>query len=303
MSLPFKKVFITGSAGFLGTRLTEFLTTRGVIVCGYDIKTNPDDDVRDGVRLAQAIRDFAPDGVLHLAAMSRVEDGFLRPQECVEINVGGITNALEAIRALPEAARPWFVFSSSREVFGEAKKLPVTEKSPRVPMNIYGVTKFSGELLTEHYAHNYGLKTRVLRFSNAYTSAHDRLNRVVPKFILQALRGEPITVHGGNQIFDFVYLDDTVSGIIACMQELHTSKLSYNDFNLVTGKKTAIKNLVRHIITLTGSASTMTLHPPRQYDVAHFWGSPAKAHTVLRWKASHSIVEGLKKSIAALRSL
>lgn len=303
MSLPFKKVFITGSAGFIGTRLTEMLFAEGVIVRGYDIKIDSRDDVRDGARLAQAIKVFAPDGVIHLAAMSRVEDGFLRPKECVEVNVGGISNALEAVRAFPEVARPWFVFSSSREVFGEAKKLPVTEKSSRIPMNIYGVTKFSGELLTEHYAHNYGLKTRVLRFSNAYTSTHDRLNRVVPKFILQALRGEPITVHGGNQIFDFVYLDDTVSGIIACTKELHVSKIPYNDFNLVTGKKTAIKNLVKHILALTQSKSVMMFHAARQYDVAHFWGNPAKAKKVLGWTPKYSIVEGLKKAIAEIRSL
>ncbi len=302
MTLPFKKVFITGSAGFIGSRLGEMLAAEGVIVRGYDIKNDAQDDVRDGERLARAIKEFAPDGVVHLAAMSRVEEGFLRPRECVATNMGGITNALDAVRALPERARPWFVFSSSREVFGEAKRLPVTEKSPRTPMNIYGVTKFAGEMLAEHYAHNYGLTTRVLRFSNAYTNVHDRLNRVVPKFILQALRGEPITVHGGNQIFDFVYIDDTISGIIACLREVHGSSTSYNDFNLVTGKKTAIKNLVKHILALTKSTSPMTLHAARQYDVAHFWGSPAKARKVLGWKAEYSIVEGLIKSIAALRS-
>ncbi len=303
MALPFKKVFITGSAGFIGTRLSELLTAEGVVVCNYDVASNPKDDVCDASRLARAIRDFAPDGVVHLAAMSRVEDGFLKPQECVAVNVGGITNALEAIRAFPEGARPWFVFSSSREVFGEAKKLPVTEKSPRVPMNIYGGTKFTGELLTAHYAHNYGLKTRVLRFSNAYTSVHDRLNRVVPKFILQALRGEPITLHGGNQIFDFVYLDDTVAGIIACLRDVQTSRIAYNDFNLVTGQKTTIKNLVKHILSLTESKSSVTMHPSRRYDVAHFWGNPAKALKILGWRAKHPIIEGLRKSIAALRSL
>ncbi len=303
MVLLFKKVFITGSAGFLGSRLTEMLVTQGVVVRGYDIAIDVQDDVRNSERLARAIVEFAPDGVVHLAAMSRVEDGFLRPKECVEVNVGGITNVLETLRALPAAVRPWFVFSSSREVFGEAKKLPVTEKSPRIPMNIYGVTKFSGELLAEHYAHNYGLKTRVLRFSNAYTSVRDRLNRVVPKFILQALKGQPITVHGGNQIFDFVYLDDTVSGIIACLREVHGSAVSYNDFNLVTGKKTSIKNLVKHILALTGSVSPVTFHPARQYDVAHFWGSPAKAKKILSWKPHYSIVQGLTKAIAELRKL
>jgi nucleoside-diphosphate-sugar epimerase len=158
-------------------------------------------------------------------------------------------------------------------------------------------------MLAEHYAHNYGLTTRVLRFSNSYTSVHDRLNRVVPKFILQALRGEPITVHGGNQIFDFVYLDDTVSGIIACLREVHQSSIPYNDFNLTTGKKTSIKNLVKHMLTLTRSNSSLTLHPARQYDVAHFWGSPAKAKKILGWAPHYTIVDGLKKAIAELRTL
>lgn len=291
------KIFITGNAGFIGSNLSEKLIERGHRVKGYDIRSNHKDDVRDYSRLKSAISRFRPDGVIHLAAVSRVEDGFLNPQKCVEVNVGGVANVLEAIRQMSPKNRPWLIFSSSREVFGEPKILPVVEDSPKNVLNIYGVTKLSGEWLLKNYADNYGIKAWVLRFSNVYTGIKDRQERVIPQFINQALSGAPITINGGQQVFDFAYIEDTIDGVVRCIKKIHSSPKLFDDFNLTTGRKMSIVNLAKLILALTKSKSKIIFNEPRRYDVNVFWGNPAKPRAVLGWTAKHDLPAGLKKVI------
>lgn len=295
------KIFITGSAGFIGSCLQKKLTEKKYLVRGYDIRSKAKDDVRDYKRLALAIRRFQPDGIVHLAAVSRVEEGFLDPQKCVEVNVGGVANVLEAIRKTPSGQRPWLIFGSSREVFGEPKFLPVVESSPKNAINVYGVTKLTGEMLLKNYADNYGVKAWVVRFSNVYTGINDRQKRAIPRFISRALAGKSLTINGGKQIFDFVYIGDTIEALMKCIRKIRSASRLFDDFNFTTGRKMSIVNLAKLIVKLTGSKSKIIFNEPRQYDVNVFWGNPEKSKKILGWEAKYDLRRGLKEVIPELR--
>ena len=296
------KILITGNAGFIGSHLEKLLTAQGVDVLGYDIARNPAEDVRDLTNVLSHAQGV--DGIVHLAAVSRVKWGFEDPQKCVDVNVLGTTNVLEAARQIGRAGgkSPWVTFGSSREVFGEAKELPATELTPRIPVNVYGTTKAVGEDLCKAYAQNYGLRTRVLRFSNVYSAPNDQLDRVTPKFIILASKNEPITINGeGAGVFDFTYIDDTVQGIYSCIQEVgKDSAPAFDDFNLVTGTATTLTELADIIKRTMGSTSPIVNDEARTYDVNSFYGSPEKASRVLGFRPTTDLQTGIVRVIERL---
>lgn len=286
------KILLTGSAGFIGSALSVSLEKQGIEVIPFDLKDNPVNDTRAFANVKEKIK--GADGVIHLAAVSRVKLAYENPLECINTNVGGTINVLEAIRQA-HGKRPWMIFASSREVFGESRPLPATEETPRHPMNVYGIAKIAGEDLCKIFSKDYGLKTRVLRFSNVYTSVNDQLDRVIPKFILQAARNEDITVNGtGQEIFDFTYIYDTVQGILGCLQEIQRSEQLYNDFILATGRPTSLKELAEIIIKAVGSASKIKYSEGRSYDVNKFYADPAKAKQLLGFNPSMTLENGIK---------
>jgi len=291
------KILITGSSGFIGSALKDFLAKQNIGVILYDLKDTPPNDTRDFANLKEKMKGV--DGVVHLAAVSRVILAFEDPLTCINTNVGGTINVLEAAR---QGSRPWIIFGSSREVFGESRPLPVTEETPCHPMNVYGIAKIAGENLCQIFSKDYGLKTRVLRFSNVYTGKNDQLDRVIPKFILQAAKNEDLFINGtGQEIFDFTYINDTVQGIWGCIQEIQKSQQSYNDFILATGKPTSLKELAETIIKTLNSQSEIKYSEGRAYDVSKFYADPAKAMQILKFNPSTDLQEGLRRAIQELK--
>ncbi|MHA1747305.1 MAG: NAD-dependent epimerase/dehydratase family protein [Promethearchaeota archaeon] len=295
------KILVTGSAGFIGSALKEFLEKQEIDVIPFDIKDDLQCNVKNLEMLKKLVSDV--DGIVHLAAVSRVIIAQEQPHECVSTNIGGITNVLEAAR-LRGKITPWIIFGSSREVFGEPSVLPVVENSPKIPINIYGLSKITGEKLCETYARYYGLKVRILRFSNVYTSINDHMDRVIPKFILQALKGEDLYINGsGEEQFDFTYISDTINGIWGCIQEIERNDSALDDFNLSIGTPVSLKDLAEIIIKKTDSKSRIMFNDSRYYDVNHFYASPKKARDKLGFTPSISIEEGIKLSIQDLRKI
>ncbi|XOB41350.1 MAG: glycosyltransferase [Candidatus Nealsonbacteria bacterium] len=288
------KILITGSSGFIGLSLRKFLEKRGIEVIPYDLKDTPPNDVRDFSNLKSKMKGV--DGVVHLAAISRVKLGYEDPLTCIHTNIGGTINVLEACRLYKkEDGHPWMIFGSSREVFGEPKTLPVTEKTPHNSINIYGVAKVAGEDLCRNFSQNYRLKTRVLRFSNVYTGKNDQLNRVIPKFILQAFKNEDLVINGtGKEVFDFTYIGDTIQGIWGCIQEIEKSQVLYNNFTLSTGRPTTLKELAETIIREVGSKSKTKYAKARSYDVNKFYADPQKAKDILGFDPKTGLREGIR---------
>ena len=295
------KILLTGSSGFIGSALKRLLEDEGIEVIPFDIKDSTLDDVRDFSALRSKVLDI--NGIVHLAAVSRVKIAHENPLECVNTNIRGIINVLESARLIrTDNNYPWVIFGSSREVYGESAILPVNESSTRKAINVYGVSKLSGEELCKVYSENYGLKIRVLRFSNVYTGKNDHLDRVIPKFILQAFNDEDLIINGtGEEIFDFTYIDDTIQGIWGCVQEIERESHLFDDFNISTGIPITLKQLADTIVEKTQSKSIVEFTKPRSYDVNKFYASPSKAIKALGFLPKVTFDKGIDLSIAELK--
>ena len=295
------KVLITGSSGFIGSALKRLLEEMGTEIIPFDIKDSPLDDVRDFSALQSKV--LGIDGIVHLAAVSRVKIAHENPLECVNTNIRGIINVLESVRLIHSDNNfPWVIFGSSREVYGESAILPVNESSTRKAINVYGVSKLSGEEFCKVYSDNYGLKVRILRFSNVYTGKNDHIDRVIPKFILQAFNDEDLIINGtGEEIFDFTYIDDTIQGIWGCVQEIERDNHLFDDFNLSTGIPISLKQLADTIIEKTRSKSSVEFTKPRSYDVNKFYADPSKAIKILGFQPKITLDKGIELSIAKLK--
>ena len=297
------KILITGSSGFIGTALEKLLEEKNIEVVTFDIKNDPLEDIRDISTLQSKMSGVG--GIVHLAAVSRVKTAHDNPLECINTNIGGLANVLESARlAKSNQNNPWVIFSSSREVYGDPAILPVDESSIRKAINIYGVSKLLGEDLCRIFSESYELKVRVLRLSNIYTGKNDRLGRVIPKFILQAMNNEDLFIHGtGEEIFDFTYISDTIQGILGCIYEIEGSSNLYDDFNLSSGIPISLKQLADSIIEKTQSKSKVVFAPSRSYDVNKFYANPSKAIKKLGFSPKVALDKGIELSIKELKSL
>jgi len=254
-------------------------------------------DVRDLATLETAVAQC--DGIIHLAAVSRVIWGQRDPDLCRATNIGGVRNVVQA--ALASKRRPFLIFASSREVYGEPALFPVTEDAPLQPVNIYGETKIAGERMIGE-ARAAGLATSVLRLSNVYGSLDDHADRVVPAFARQAVAGESLRLDGKDHTFDFTHIDDTARGIAAVVEAIESGVVDLPPIHLLTGQPTTLGTLAHAVVDLANSRSELREAPPRTYDVARFYGDPRRAGELLGWRPQVKLHEGLGRLIAAIRA-
>lgn len=288
-------MLVTGSEGLIGKELARKLAERNINVIEFDIKNGQ--DVLDQRSLEKIIRDV--DGVIHLAAVSRVVTGYKDPYAAVMTNVIGTSNILDLIRRKNPSC--WMIFGSSREVYGESPSIK-KESDPQKPVNVYGASKSAGEYLSLCYGDNYNLRTFVVRFSNVYGGLNDHPDRVIPRFFNQALANSEITVYGGNQIFDFVHLSDVVEGLLRLIQKINNNeKLESRIFHFLTGKSSNLVDLARKIIDITNSKSVINFLARREFDVDTFVGDPSVTMRVLEWQPRISIDEGLQNYLKLMR--
>ena len=287
--LKHNSVLVTGSQGLIGKELTRRLVEKKINVVEYDIKNGQ--DVLDQKSLEKIIDKI--DGVIHLAAISRVVTGYKDPYAAVMTNVIGTSNILDLIRRKNPSC--WMIFGSSREVYGESRDV-VKESHPQKPINVYGASKSAGEFLSLCYGNNYNLRTFVVRFSNVYGALNDHPDRVIPQFFNQALANSDITVYGGNQIFDFVFLSDAVDGLMHLIEKIvNNERLENNTLHFLTGKSLTLVELAKKIIELTNSKSKINYLARREYDVDCFVGDASQTMRILGWHPKVSVDQGLEK--------
>ena len=294
------RILITGSSGLVGTALGSALSARGVDVTGLDIAAEGSacGDVRDKECVERAL--VGVTGVVHLAAVSRVVWGEREPERCWATNVEGLKNVLQA--AAMSRLRPWVISASSREVYGQPEFLPASEECPLRPVNLYGRSKLEGERLVE-VARRDGLRACIIRLSNVFGSTADHLDRVVPAFARAAAFGQELRVDGAEHTFDFTYIDDVARGIVLLAELLGKGGTAPPPLHFVTGVPTTLGELARMAIRVAGTGSTIRLAPPRDFDVARFFGCPDRARILLGWEPSVPLEEGLTRLIYAFRDL
>src|SRR5579871_3958963 len=166
------KILITGSNGLIGNTLERYLRKIGIEVKGIDISYPSTHPNHKNIQDLESIKEAAADcrGIVHLAAVSRVILGEQNPTLCWKTNIEGTRNILEAVLHLLH--KPWVIYASSREVYGQQAILPVTEKAPLLPLNTYARSKVMGEKLVLAYREK-DVQTAILRFSNVYGSVND----------------------------------------------------------------------------------------------------------------------------------
>lgn len=249
-------------------------------------------DVLDRALITAAVSGCC--GVVHLAAVSRVLWGERDPELCWQTNVEGARNVLQAAAQSPQ--RPWVLFASSREVYGQAPALPVVDDAPLAPVNIYGRSKAAAEALCLS-ARSAGQQLAIARLSNVYGSTRDHADRVVPCFAARAARGLPISVEGREHTFDFTHVTDAVRGLSAMIRLLSEGERTLPPLHLLTGVPTTLGELAELARGAALGRSPIVETTPRSFDVARFYGDPRRARELLDFSAQVSVREGVRRLV------
>lgn len=300
-------ILVTGGAGFIGSTAIKEAIQRGYKVFCLDHRNDLENlngsknihlikgDVRNKNILQQLFSKYRFDGVVHLAAVSRVVWGEEDPERCWDINVNGTKTLLDSLKINKQ--RPWFIFGSSREVYGENGNFPISENHKKSPINIYGDTKLMGENMVEKWARDTGNSSVVLRFSNVYGNENDILDRVIPRFVLRALKGQPLEIHGGKQLIDFTHVSDTVNAIFKTIDYIEESEIYFDDFHILPGCGTTLQDAACYISDEIEQEPEIVFTKGRDYDVDRFVGDPSKADSILDFKAKIMPKEGISKTV------
>ncbi len=316
-----QKILVTGAAGFIGSHLCRALLKRGDRVLGLDNfdpfygRAQKEDnlafireagnlkffegDIRDADMLDACLADEgeSPDLVVHLAALAGVQPSLDDPVRYQDVNLGGTSQALEAMRR--HGVRK-LIFASSSSVYGDNPDIPFRESDPvDNPISPYAATKKAGELLAHVYHHLFGFDVSCLRFFTVY-GPRQRPDLAIRKFAELMVAGRPLTIYGdGGQSRDFTYIDDIVAGITAAMDRLG----GYHIYNLGRGQAVSVLRLVELMGQALGVSPSLEHVPPKPGDVLRTYADVSLAARELGYKPATSVAEGLQRFIEWLRPL
>ncbi|TNE45358.1 MAG: SDR family oxidoreductase [Deltaproteobacteria bacterium] len=308
-----KRVLITGGAGFLGSHLSDRLIERGNTVINTDnLYTG---DLRNLKHLMDHPRftfiehdvcdplDLEVDEIFNLACPASPVHYQAKPLFTLKTSFIGAMNMLE----LAKKNNAKIFQASTSEVYGDPEVHPQKEDywghvNPIGIRACYDEGKRSAETLFFEYHRLEGVEIKVVRIFNTYgPRMHPADGRVVSNFILQALKGEGLTLYGdGEQTRSFCYVDDLIEGFLRLMDS--PSEVT-GPINIGNPNEFTIKELAEHVVSLTGSSSTLTYLPLPSDDPKRRKPDITKAKEVLDWEPKILLEEGLQKTIAYFREL
>ncbi|MCK5039691.1 MAG: SDR family NAD(P)-dependent oxidoreductase [Candidatus Aenigmarchaeota archaeon] len=298
--MEIKKILVTGSSGTIGTRLCEKLLEQNYEVVGVDLKPNQWDEKINELTIIgdlckkETIEKLPKDVdiVIHLAANARVYNLVVDPSLARD-NFESVFNVLEYCR---KNNIKRFVFSSSREVYGNIEKTVISEDEARIANceSPYTASKIAGEALVHSYNQCYGMDFIILRFSNVY-GMYDTSDRMIPLFIKLTKDNSEIIVYGKEKLLDFTYIDDTVSGVIKCIENFDSVKGDI--YNIASGKHISIIEVAQMLQKHMNASSELRLEENRTGEVVRFVADISKAIDKLDYEPKTPIDVGLKKSI------
>jgi dTDP-glucose 4,6-dehydratase len=306
------RVLVTGAAGFLGSHLCDRFLAADHEVVGIDnfitgsapnvahLASNARFRlVRQDVTKFIAI-DGPVDGVLHFASPASPIDYLEYPIPTLKVGALGTHNALGLAKA--KGAR--FLLASTSEVYGDPLVHPQPESywgnvNPVGPRGVYDEAKRFAEAMTMAYHRYHGVDTRIVRIFNTYgPRMRPRDGRVVSNFIVQALRGEPLTVYGdGKQTRSFCYAEDLIDGIVRLWE-----RGSAEPTNIGNPDEYTVRQLAEKVLALTGSKSRIVERPLPTDDPKVRRPDITRARTTLGWEPRVPLDEGLRRTIPYFRS-
>jgi UDP-glucuronate decarboxylase len=308
MSVVAKRVLVTGGAGFLGSHLCERLLAQGDdVLCVDNYFTGRKDNVADllGDPHFEAMRHdithplfVEVDEIYNLACPASPIHYQFDPVQTTKTSVIGAINML----GLAKRVKAKIFQASTSEVYGDPSLHPQPESyrgnvNPIGPRACYDEGKRCAETLFFDYFRQHNLKIRVARIFNTYgPRMHPNDGRVVSNFIVQALRGAPLTIYGeGSQTRAFCFVDDLIEGFLRLMAAAdHVT----GPVNLGNPHETSVAELAELVIALTGSRSPITSRPLPIDDPVQRCPDIGQAKALLDWQPTTSLKEGLSRTIA-----
>lgn len=302
-------VLVVGGAGYIGSHAAHTLKRRGhepiiydnlstghaALAEGFELVVG---DITDSAKLAAVLQRV--DAVMHFAAHAYVGESVVDPRKYFHNNVLGGVALLNAV--LDSKVRK-FIFSSTCAVYGMPAKLPITEDTPRMPVNPYGATKLAFEHALEAYGAAYGLRYVSFRYFNAAGAdesgkvgeMHSPETHLIPS-AFEAIHGErpALEIFGedyptadGTCVRDYIHVND--------LAEAHVLGLEYLDhgnstaMNLGTGRGNSVREVISTIERITGRKVPKHMGPRRAGDPAELVADPSRAEKLLKWKATRSL--------------
>jgi dTDP-glucose 4,6-dehydratase len=305
------RVLVTGAAGFLGSHLTDRLLGEGHSVFGVDNLSTGDlgniahlkSEPRFVFEELDICRPFDPgkvDSVFNMASPASPPEYLRLAIETLRVGSIGTENTLEIAHKYDAP----FLHASTSECYGDPLEHPQTESywgnvNPVGPRSVYDEAKRYAEALTMAYHRSRGVNTHLVRIFNTYgPRLHPSDGRVISNFLMQALRGEPLTVYGdGQQTRSFCYVDDLIEGIV----RLSRSE-EHLPVNIGNPDEFTILECAEAVLEVTQSKSELRFEPLPQDDPTRRKPDIAKAKQVLDWEPKVSLREGLKLSLDFFRS-
>lgn len=325
------KVLVTGSAGFIGSRVAGLLLARGDEVVGvdnfndyYDVSLkrarqarllegrgyrDVELDVADTVGMTNLFADGQFDGVVHLAAQASVRYSIEAPQSYVDSNVTGTLNVLEGCR-YNEVSH--LVYASTSSVFGANTQMPFSVQQPADhPLAIYAATKRCGELMAHSYSHLFGLPTTGLRFFTVY-GPWGRPDMALFSFTKKILAGESIPVFNhGKHTRDFTYIDDIAKGIMAALDKpaesdpewdsnnpsSHTSYAPWRIYNIGNHAPVQLLHYIEVLEECLGKSAQKEMLPMQPGDVPDTYADVTELIHNVGYKPETSVEYGVEQFV------
>ncbi|MFH0777206.1 MAG: GDP-mannose 4,6-dehydratase [Candidatus Eisenbacteria bacterium] len=307
-----QRVLVTGAGGFIGSHLVERLVSLKAAVkafvrynskgtCGFIDAFPPQTRekiqvIQGDLRDAEAVRGACGDVdvVFHLGALIAIPYSYVHPVEVVQTNVGGTLNVLCAAR---DQSVQKVVHTSTSEVYGTARYVPIDEAHPLCGQSPYSASKIGADQLAESFYRSFELPVAIIRPFNTY-GPRQSARAVIPSVIAQVIAKDTIYVGATHPTRDLTYVDDTVAGFIKVAECADAvGKVT----NVGSGTETSIRELVDKVCAIVGKEVKVVFDParlrPAMSEVERLVADTSRARELTGWEPSVSLDEGLRKTV------
>jgi UDP-glucuronate 4-epimerase len=312
------KIFVTGAAGFVGSRLAKTLLDRGDTVIGFDnfdpyydrshkerhlrdLLPHPaftfiEGDLRDAPFLLKLFSQRQPDAIAHMAAMAAVRYSMNHPLIYGEVNVQGTMNLLDAAR---QTSKPRCVLASTGSVYGTSTPVPFKESAAADrPLAPYPASKRAMELMAHCFHHLWKMPTTIVRFFNVY-GPHGRPDMMPWQWTLDILAGKPLTLYNAGRIRrDWTYIDDIVNGLVLALDR----PFDYEIVNLGCSNPVENLRLIEVLENLLGKKAVIVDTPTPPTEPMITYADVGKARELLGYSPKTQVEAGMKAFIEWMRS-
>ncbi len=313
------RIFITGAAGFIGSRLSRTLLDRGDEVIGLDnmdpyyalvhkqrhlrdLLTDPhftfvEGDLRNAELLRTMMAQHQPDAIAHLGGMAAVRYSVKNPLLYGVVNVQGSVNLFDAARL---AGKPRLVIASTGSVYGSSTPVPFVETAAAdCPLAPYPASKRGMELFAHTYNHLWHLPTSIVRFFNVY-GPHGRPDMMPWQWTLDILAGNPLNLYNAGHLKrDWTYIDDIVGGLLLALDK---PQPKYEIFNLGCAHPVENLDFVQILENLLGKKAKIQETPCPPSEPLITYADVSKARSLLGYEPKFGVEEGLKRFIGWMRA-